>query len=96
MSSLLSEVHRALGDNAFKIYRPIIYVYILHSQKKHIQSLQFYNKNYILDKCISSVHICTRKLNIFLFTFSPENYGTRQYISEKNIFHINIGLVSRF
>lgn len=22
----------------------------------------------------------------FLFTVSPENYGTRQYISEKNIF----------
>jgi len=64
MSSLLSEVQRALGDDAFKIYRPIIYVYILHSQK-HIRSPQFYNKNYILDKCISSVYICTRKSNIF-------------------------------
>ena len=61
-------------------------MYISYILKKHIRSPQFYNKNYILDKCISSVYICTRKSNIFLFTFSPENYSTRQYISDKNIF----------
>ena len=40
-------------------------MYISYILKKHIRSPQFYNKNYILDKCISSVYICTRKSNIF-------------------------------
>jgi hypothetical protein len=95
MSSLLPEVQIALADNAFMIHRPIIYVYILHSQK-HIRPPQFYNKNYILDKYMSIVHVCTRRSNI-CYLHSHQKIMLQDNTFVKRIFsYLYRFLVSRF